>query len=183
MPTSFYYDNKTVTELNRGGIVVGRTDTIYGILARSDMPSAVEQVYLLKGRAQTKPCIILINNAEQVANFGVDREYIDRATSYWPAPVTLILPTNKAPKYLTRGGSSLAFRLPESREMRKLIAQTGPLIAPSANPEGMPPALTINQARSYFSETIDYYVGDNNIVNKQASTILELESAMVKQIR
>lgn len=183
MTTSSYYDKNAVAELNRGGIIVGRTDTIYGLLARSDKPSAVERIYLLKNRNQAKPCIILINNTEQLTKFGIIRDDIERAKPFWPAPITLILQTKKAPEYLSRGGSSLAFRLPDSREMRKLIAQTGPLVAPSANPEGMPPALTLNQAKSYFSETIDFYVGDNHIANSQASTILELKTTMVKQIR
>ncbi|MDP3762639.1 MAG: hypothetical protein Q8Q97_01010, partial [bacterium] len=38
-----------------------------------------------------------------------------------------------------RGAKTLAFRLSEKASLLKLLKKTGPLVAPSANPEGFPP--------------------------------------------
>ncbi|MBW6431834.1 Sua5/YciO/YrdC/YwlC family protein, partial [Patescibacteria group bacterium] len=58
----------------------------------------------------------------------------------------------------------------------------GPLIAPSANPEGMPPALNITIAKEYFGSKVDYYRDSGNLEG-EASTIIDLSSNNPKVIR
>ena len=54
-------NNPEVVEiLMRGGTVVLRTDTLYGVLARADDADAVAKVYALKDRDEKKSPIVLI---------------------------------------------------------------------------------------------------------------------------
>ncbi len=79
----------------------------------------------------------------------------------WPGPVSVVLgPT--------------AFRLPAPAWLRDLLRLTGPLAAPSANPNGQPPAATIEEARRYFGDQISLYVQGGRLTGK-ASTLVQLE--------
>ncbi|NUQ57357.1 MAG: L-threonylcarbamoyladenylate synthase, partial [Candidatus Paceibacter sp.] len=65
----------------------------------------------------------------------------EKLNKLWPGKVSIIFPCpDEKFYYLHRGSNSLAFRLPNDEYLRDLISQTGPLVAPSANLEGMPPA-------------------------------------------
>jgi len=183
MLTSRVYNQDVSTLLSQGKIGVGPTDTIYGILALADNEHAVENVYRLKGRRPDKPCIILVENPSQLNSYGVESEYIEKAKPYWPAPITLVLPTNSAPEYLTRGHDSLAFRMPDNAGLRRLIRNSGPLIAPSANPEGESPALSLSIAKQHFGGGVDFYIGTNDPITASASTILKLKGETVEQLR
>ena len=46
--------------------------------------------------------------------------------------------------------SGIAFRLPAKKSLIEILKKTGPLVAPSANPEGQKPAQTILEAKKYF---------------------------------
>lgn len=84
--------------------------------------------------------------------------------------------------YLHRGIKSLAFRLPKNKNLLKLLKQTGPLIAPSANPEGLPTPETLNQAIAYFGEQVKFYV-DGGTLTSQPSTLIKLENDQVVVLR
>jgi tRNA A37 threonylcarbamoyladenosine synthetase subunit TsaC/SUA5/YrdC len=51
-----------------------------------------------------------------------------------------------------RDVKTLAFRLPAKKNLINLIKSTGPLVAPSANPEGLTLAKTVKEAKKYFGE-------------------------------
>ena len=158
--------------LNSGGVAVIPTDTIYGIVAKASNQEAVKKVYKIKQRNTNKPCIVLISDFNQLKCFNIDKKYLELSKKYWPGPNSLIFPTTRIDKYLTKD-KTIALRLPNNNELLDLIRQTGPLIAPSANPEGLPPATTIAQAKSYFGNQIDLYV-DNGSMPIEPSTLIDL---------
>ena len=75
--------------------------------------------------------------------------------------------------YLHRGTKTLAFRLPAQKDLQRLLKQTGPLLAPSANIEGLPPAQNISEARKYFGDLVDLYIDGGTVVSK-ASKVIKL---------
>jgi L-threonylcarbamoyladenylate synthase len=170
--------------LNDGGVGVLATDTLYGLVARALDEAAIERIYRLKGRRPDKPLIILICRPEEVRLFGVD---LDNPTKkelmkHWPGPVSIILPCPSHKfNYLHRGTNSLAFRLPAKPSLRRLLKQTGPLVAPSANPEGQTPASSIPQARRYFGEAVDFY--QSGRVSGRPSQVVRLADGKLKVLR
>lgn len=135
------------------------TDTIYGIVGRAHDRTAVERIYKLKGRSPDKPMIILIGSVEDLELFGVRADGVNLA-DHWPGPVSIILPCDRDDlEYLHRGTKTLAFRLPDKPALRDLLSKTGPLVAPSANPEGHPPARNVEEAKAYFGDQVSIYVG------------------------
>jgi L-threonylcarbamoyladenylate synthase len=160
--------------LNSGKVAVIPTDTIYGIVARASDQEAVKKVYKIRQRDINKPCIILIADFEQLKDFDIDKKYLSLAKKYWPGPSSLVFPLNKPrPSYPAKGLKEMALRLPNNNELRELIRQTGPLIAPSANPEGLPPATTIDEAKAYFGNQVDIYV-NNGPMPLKPSTLIDL---------
>lgn len=147
--------------LNRGGAVVLPTDTLYGLCASALNPTAVERVYRLRQRDWKKPVIILIRNTNELRRFGVRLSIAQRhfLQALWPNQISVVLPLHSVQSKLThlhRGRRSLAFRIPNDPWLLGLLAKTGPLIAPSANLEGKPPARTIREARQIFGEAVRY---------------------------
>ncbi len=142
--------------LTSGGVAVIRTDTLYGLVASANDPTAVEKVYSIKGRDPLKSCIILIDSPAAAYSHSTDLAHDIALHS--EVPTSFLLEANNAPEWLLRQNTELAYRVPVHTDLRALLAKTGPLIAPSANPEGMPPAQTIEQAKKYFGSTVDIYV-------------------------
>lgn len=169
--------NKTADIISESGVAVVLTDTIYGIVAKALNQKTVERVYKIKKRAPEKPFIILISNVNQLSNFGVELSESQEKIigKLWPGPFSIILKAGKDLDYLKRGGETLAFRLPNSDRLKNLVDKTGPLIAPSANPEDLEPASSIEIVRDYFGNEIDVFE-DGGEPNNNPSTLIDLSN-------
>lgn len=124
-------DPFVVQILLAGGVVVLRTDTLYGILAVAGNQGAVQRVYEIKGRTDTKSPIVLIADSGDMFD-EYDTSVLETLKDLWPGPRSIILPATTAPSWITRGNGSVAYRVPNRDDLRHLLTQTGPLIAPSA---------------------------------------------------
>lgn len=161
---------------NRGEIAVIPTDTMYGIVGSALDRKAVEKIYKVRKRTPSKPLIILIDSHARLADFGItlSSDRLKALLKMWPDKITVILPC-KSPKfkYLHRGTNKLAFRMPKNTRLLKILRETGPLVAPSANPEGENPAKTLKEAQDYFGAGVDFYI-DGGRMKDVPSTIIEI---------
>ena len=137
-----------VARLLDGGLVGLPTETVYGLAADADSPPAVARVYAAKGRPADHPLIVHVTGAEALdpgpgAWVRDVPEYAVRlAHTFWPGPLTLVLPrTARAGDHLTGGQDTVALRAPAhplaQAVIRGLAATAGHLggavAAPSAN--------------------------------------------------
>ena len=163
------------------------TDTIYGLVGRAEIADTVEKIYRIRKRDTHKPCIILIASYEDLKKFNIELsselQSLLETRRLWPGKVSIVFPsTNSRFEYLTRGTNSIAFRMPDIPELRELLAQTGPLIAPSANREGDPPAATVDVARQYFKDSVDFYV-DGGELHSAPSTLIQIAGDKIVVLR
>ena len=168
-----------------GGIGVFPTDTLYGLIGSAFLPDTIDRIYELKRRDLRKPLIVLISDLSQLEQFGIELSegLILQLQNYWPGPYSIILPSmDDQFEYLSRGTDTIAFRLPGKPELIDLINQVGPLVAPSANVEGLPPATTVEEAQRYFGSDIEFYV-DGGELNAKPSTILRFDGDGAEIIR
>src|SRR5581483_3620589 len=133
--------------LNSGGIGVLPTDTLYGLVGRAVDKKAVRRIYEVKGRPKDKKFITLISSLKDLQKLGIvlnakQKKIVSR---FWTGPVSIVL-------------AGTAIRFPKHTLLQKIIAKTGPLVAPSANPSGLSPAETICEAKIYFGDAVDFYV-------------------------
>jgi L-threonylcarbamoyladenylate synthase len=170
--------------LNKAGVVILPTDTLYGMIGRAESKKTVEKIYEIKGRNENKPFIVLITSYKDLEIFGVkiNREQAKFLKKIWPGKVSVILSCKLSKfKYIHRGVNSIAFRMigKRNKNLYNLIKKVGPVVAPSANPEGMSPAETIKQAKSYFSPRsdlgVDLYISGGKRKLKP-STLIKLEN-------
>ncbi len=168
-------------ELANNRVGVMPTDTLYGLLGTAKSQEVVERIYALKKRDSSKPLIILVSEWEHLRGFGVrSRDMANLDLEYfWPGKVSIILPCpGKDYEHLKRGGESLAFRYPAHKGLRSVIEETGPLVAPSANPEGDLPAKNTREAYDYFGEGVDFYV-DEGELSSDPSTLISIAEGKV----
>lgn len=166
-------DPQVSSLLVSGGVGVLRTDTLYGIVCQANNRAAVKRLYNLKDRDERKSPIVLISSTDDL--FDVPSEQVHQSLeNIWPGPVSVILPSQNAPQWLRRQNKSIAYRLPANDALVSLLKVTGPLIAPSANPEGQPPAMNLAQTQAYFGERVDFYVDGGDVTSTLPSKILRL---------
>ncbi len=172
--------------LKRGGLGVLPTDTLYGVVAVARNREAVSRLYRLRRKTPQKPFIMLIGSIGELANFGIAPSLFEKETlkKVWPGKVSVVFPCKrKNLEYLHLGTQSLAFRLPKSAKLLALLKKTGPLLAPSANSEGKPPATTIAEAKNYFGSAVDFYVSAGKKMPGKPSTLISFEKGKVKILR
>ncbi|MEI7621896.1 MAG: L-threonylcarbamoyladenylate synthase [Candidatus Moraniibacteriota bacterium] len=169
-----------------GQIGVLATDTLYGVLGSALRKETVERIYGLRQRDLQKPMIILISSIADLELFEIKLSDLQKKKlqELWPAPVSVILQCeNEKFAYLHRGVGSLAFRLPANVQLQKILKISGPLVAPSANLSGQPPAQTIAQAQTYFGDQVDFYL-DAGFLQSEPSTLVRLlENGQVEILR
>ncbi len=171
--------------LQSGGIVVVPTDTLYGILTKANDKKAVERIYSIKGRDDDKPFIILITSVTELAQFGIKKSVYEKYQEVFQPKTSVVLPCTSAKfKYLHRGKESIAFRIISKRNghLYALIKKLGPLVAPSANPQGKEPARNRREAKAYFGDKVDAYVCYGTRSGKP-STIISLVGGLPVVIR
>ena len=127
--------------LQRGGLVVFPTETVYGLGGDATCASASKKIYAAKGRPSDNPLIIHVCKPEDAEGYAFTSElYYKLAERFMPGPLTVILKSKDSIPPETRGGlDTVAVRCPENLIARKLIEYAGvPIAAPSANLSGSP---------------------------------------------
>jgi L-threonylcarbamoyladenylate synthase len=197
--------SKIIDILKNDGVGILPTDTLYGLVGRAFSKKAFERIFELKKRSAKSPFIILISSIKdlELFNIKIDGDTNKILKKYWPASakasagnkfladksagkpgkVSVVLPCdNEELSYLHRGTKTLAFRMPNKKNLLELLKKTGPLLAPSANHPGEKPALTIEEARKYFGDNIDFYV-DEGRLESLPSTLIKIKNERVVILR
>lgn len=171
--TKSLLDTTVIEALRADKLVVAPTDTIYGLLARADSPRAVDELYRVRQRDRTKSCIILLSSANNIPELTTKQRHIyDQLRHERPTTIAARVSPDFMP-HLVRTDATLAFRaVPPDTALSELIRLVGPLLAPSANLAGQPPATTVNEATAYFGDQVAVYVDSGEIKGVMPSRII-----------
>jgi L-threonylcarbamoyladenylate synthase len=169
--------------LQNGSIGVIPTDTVYGVVARAEDSASVKRLYDLKKR-DSKPGTLIAASTKQLEDLGLKHRYLKAVEQFWPGAVSVIIPVSDPNlSYLHQGKLSLAVRIPDDPNLRDLLKITGPLLTSSANDPGQPTAVSLEQAKAYFGEKVDFYDGDVDLSGRQPSTIIRILDDAIKVVR
>ncbi|MBQ0031979.1 MAG: Sua5/YciO/YrdC/YwlC family protein [bacterium] len=155
---------RAVEVLNRGGVAVIPTDTVYGLAARPDFSGATERLYTIKGREAKKPIALLASDIAAIERFGypIEGKARELAERHWPGALTLVL-------------GKEGFRIPDHAETRELIAACGGILrVTSANLSGQRPATDAPQALADVGLSADYVVDDGVSPGGVPSTVVRV---------
>lgn len=131
---------EAVALLNAGELVAFPTETVYGLGADARNPSAVARIFAAKGRPPGHPLIVHVSSLAAAREWIAELPDVARrlAESFWPGPLTIVLPkAGNVPAGVTGGQSTIALRAPAHPVARALLAAFGGgIAAPSANRYG-----------------------------------------------
>jgi L-threonylcarbamoyladenylate synthase len=163
--------------LRKGQLVVFPTETFYAIGADPMQPDAIAAVIRLKGREPDKPIALIA--ADALSAFRIAREIPPGARlladTFWPGPVTLVLPGRTGLNEVLIGPSGgVGVRVSPHPTARSLAAASGGLLtATSANLSGEPPARTLAQAQKALGALISVYLDGGTLTSERASTVVD----------
>lgn len=184
--------NLIINYLKSDKIVFLPSDTIYGLSVRADSRVAIKKLRELKGRADTKPLLILVSSLSMLKKYfkvSINQEiYLKKS---WDEnskrPTTVILKDNGLlPVNLNPQKDGLAVRLPKSDFLIKIIKGLGvPLVSTSANLSGGEPINNPADIAKYLGPKKPQLIVDKGICLKtKASKLIDLRNyPQIKIIR
>jgi L-threonylcarbamoyladenylate synthase len=174
--------------IKNGGIILYPTDTVWGIGCDATNEEAIQKIYALKQRVETKSMIVLLNGERLMYNvFKEVPEVAWQILDLSEKPTTLILdnPRNVA-KNIIAEDQTLGVRIVTEPFCFKLMERMKkPLVSTSANISGMFTPKTFKEISPEIIKGVDYVVNlQHDKVCKNPSTIIKLGlDSQVKVIR
>ena len=145
-----------------GKLVIFPTETVYGIGANALDKTAVDSIFVAKGRAQDNPLIVHISNFDMLKDLVEEPSELEQKLidAFMPGPFTLILKKkNIIPDNVTCGLDTVGIRFPENKTAQAIIEYTGlPIAAPSANISSRPSGTKIDDIKDEFDGKVDIIV-------------------------
>jgi L-threonylcarbamoyladenylate synthase len=171
--------DKAIEVLQKGGIILYPTDTIWGIGCDATNADAVKRVYELKQRDDAKSMLVLLDNSAKLASYVLDvpdvaYDLIDLSEK----PLTIIFEgaKNLATNLLADDGS-VGIRITKEAFSQQLCQRfRKPIVSTSANISGEPSAATFAEIPDAIKKGVDYVVEhrQNDNEKKAPSSILKL---------
>lgn len=207
-------DNSDIIEscvsiLHHGGVLAVPTDTIYGLACLAQSSEAVEKLYRIKGREESKPIAICVGESYDICQWsrfpqpfvdsisdktGIkDEKIYQRSCSptvlhqmlsdFFPGPVTMV--TERAPALNTElnpKSSTVGIRVPDCDFIRNLANRLRePLALTSANFSGAMSSLCIEDFSGLWKK-LDGVVDAGSIENDPDKMKLAREGSTVIRV-
>jgi L-threonylcarbamoyladenylate synthase len=171
------------TTLAGGKLVAFPTETVYGLGADATNKDAVARIYQVKGRPADHPLIVHISTAAHLDKWASEiPEYaIKLARTFWPGPMTLILPrTDLAKDFITGGQNNVGIRVPQNTvalALLKAFEDQGGLgvAAPSANRFGKVSPTTAEDVQAELSD----FLSKEDLVLDGGQSAIGVESTII----
>lgn len=175
-----------VRAIEKGGLVVLPTDTVYGIGADAFSPEAVARLLAAKGRGRQTPPPVLVANAGVLDALATDvpPAVRDLVAEFWPGALTVILRAQPSLAWdLGESAGTVALRMPANDAALALLGRWGPLAVTSANLTGQPPAQDAAAAAAYFGADVAVYLDGGPTPGPVPSTIVDATGARLRIVR
>jgi|SaaInlLV_10m_DNA_2_1039722.scaffolds.fasta_scaffold01179_3 L-threonylcarbamoyladenylate synthase len=169
-------DRKLLSQsLKNGDIVVGTSDTVFGLLATCSLQGKMALDSTKK--RSSKPYLMLVGGVKKVFNF-IDTpvlrpELLELMEQCWPGPLTLILPVN--PEIVRKGflyTDTVAIRVPSHEGLQALLEEHEALFSTSANISGFSVPDSLNELDPHILNSVSLSVVDSKPPTKLSSTII-----------
>ena len=161
---------EAANSLKQGNLVAFPTETVYGLGADASNKDAVARIYDVKGRPIGHPLIVHISSMNNLDKWTqqIPEYAITLARTFWPGPMTLILPRTELTKdFITGGQDNVGIRVPShplALSLLKEFETVGGLgvAAPSANRFGK---VSPTSAQAVREELLQYLTPDDLILD------------------
>ena len=150
--------------MQKGGVILYPTDTVWGIGCDATNEEAVKRVYEIKQRSDSKAMLVLVDSPVKVDFYvqdvpSVAWDLIELTTK----PLTVIYDgaRNLAPNLLAEDGS-VGIRVTNEEFSKQLCFRfRKAIVSTSANISGQPGAANFTEISEEVKSAVDYIVGKN----------------------
>ncbi len=173
--------------LAEGGVVIYPTETFYALGGDPNSESAVNRIFVLKGRDFSKPLPLIASDRSAilrvVSRWPVKAEVL--AGAFWPGPLSMLLPAadSVSPLLHARTGR-LAVRIsphPVAASLAKGLG--GLIISTSANLSGGPACRRLDEIPTALLEGVDAVISAGDPLGLLPSTIVDLTETPPRLVR
>jgi L-threonylcarbamoyladenylate synthase len=170
--------NKVVQKLINGNAILYPTDTVWGLGCDATDETAVNKIYSIKNRAESKSLIILVNSIEMLQQYveEVPKEALEILKNS-KRPTTIVYPNPKGlAKNVIAEDNTVAIRIVQHEFCESLIQELGkPIVSTSANISGEPTPKSFGEISQAILDSVDYVVDlHENSSSGTSSRILKL---------
>ena len=180
---------KCLETLRAGGTILYPTDTVWGIGCDAANEKAVEKIYAIKKREESKSLIVLVSDEGMLNRFvkEVPAQAWD-LIEVSDTPITIIYDSGRGfAKNVSADDGSIAVRLVKDEFCQRLIHKFGkPIVSTSANISGDPAPKNFDEISEEVKSKVDYVVNwrQDEWQNTKPSSIIKLkENGEIKIIR
>ncbi len=168
-------------ELLIGNVILYPTDTVWGIGCDATDRKAVEKIFKIKERDTSKAMIILVADADMLANYVEEvPDNFEKLVTEQERPTTYIFSQSKnLPDSLVGEDGSIAIRIVNDDFCHKLIRQIDrPLVSTSANLSGGKSPASFTEIDEEVKKRVDYVVNlrQDETSKAQPSRIVKIEA-------
>ncbi|MFA8299609.1 MAG: L-threonylcarbamoyladenylate synthase [Hyphomicrobiales bacterium] len=171
---------KTIQYLKQGKVILYPTDTVWGIGCDATNSRAIQKIYNIKKREETKSMIILVDSIEMLRDYVQDvPDVAVELNQSISDPLTVIYPKAKGlASNLIADDGTIAIRVVKHDFCKDIIKGLGkPIVSTSANISGMPTPISFDYIEDEIKDQMDYTVSlfRQNVERIKPSTIIRIE--------
>lgn len=172
--------------LDKDGLIIFPTDTVYGIACNAFSEIAIKKLFLAKNRSFDKPIGVLTDSNEKinmiVKNINKkEKELIDK---YLPGNLTIIFDKKDiVSDLLTANKSTIGVRIPDNEIALEILrSYKHPLATTSVNLAGKKEGTEVNDFIDEFKDKVDIII-DGGKTSEIPSTIVRVENNEINILR
>ena len=169
---------KAVEVLKNGGVILYPTDTIWGLGCDATNEQAVQRIYEIKKRSNTKSMLILVDDTSRLKEYAYVPSMAWELIRVSNRPLTIIYPgaRNLAKNLISEDGT-IGVRVVRDEFCRDLIRALGrPIVSTSANISGRPSPANFSEISDEIKNAVDYIVHwrQNDTRRARPSSVIKL---------
>lgn len=182
---------RAADHLKASNVIALPTDTVYGLACSANNREAIQKLYEIKGRQETKPVAICVASIADLRHWGEASHLPDELLQkLLPGAVTIVL--NRSAHldnpYLNRGVSKIGIRIPDFAFIQEVSRVYGfPIALTSANRSAEKSTLNVDEFQSLWAQLGAVFDGGRlgkTEEHRAASTVVDLsEPGRYKIIR
>lgn len=166
-----------------GGVILYPTDTVYGLGANIFNNDAVERIYEIKKRDQSKPLSVLVQNTESLELIAdLNRSTREIINKWLPGPFTFILNKKNVVSPYVSASSKVGVRIPDYKIARAL-ASLFPITTTSANLTNECTLSNPQDILKQIGNDIDLVIDVGDLGDAKPSTVIDLSSSKPTLVR
>ncbi|XP_055624214.1 threonylcarbamoyl-AMP synthase [Toxorhynchites rutilus septentrionalis] len=177
--------------LESGQVIALPTDTVYGLACSANDPEAIQRLYAIKGRKETKPVAICVADIDNLRFWGqADHLPGEMLSQLLPGPVTIVVDksANLDNPFLNPGVQKIGIRIPNFEFIRDVSrAFRFPIALTSANKSSEQSTLNVREFENLWSTLGAVFDGGQLGLREEqraASTVIDLSNeGLYKVIR